>query len=251
MNQELEYAQMLEVPVSTVSVVKKKPIFKKKEKSDDETLKEQVVESVNERMGDYVYAEDISVPPKAEKGAFAATLADRSGKILVIEVVAACLLAIGIFLTNVFMPNSAINSFIVGLTAEEVNEAAYTEFELYPVVSDLSDATVTVSDSGIITLTGEGAVYPVAEGEVASVTQSSDGNYSVEIAHTSVFRSIISGLTNVYSAVGTAVAGNIPVGYSNGTSNVTVSMYNEGALISGYTLSGALPVWNTGSGSQS
>lgn len=30
MNQELEYAQMLEVPVSTVSVVKKKSIFKKK-----------------------------------------------------------------------------------------------------------------------------------------------------------------------------------------------------------------------------
>ena len=34
MDQQLEYAQMLEVPVSTVSVVKKKPFFKKKAKGN-------------------------------------------------------------------------------------------------------------------------------------------------------------------------------------------------------------------------
>lgn len=245
MDQELEYAQMLEVPVSTVNVVKKKPIFKKKGEKDDETLKEQVVDSVNERMGDYVYAEDLTVPPKAEKGAFAATLADKSGKILIIEVAAACLLAIGIFLTNVFMPNSAINSFIVGLTTETPTEAAYSEFELYPVVSELSDAEVSVSAGGVITFTGEGAVYPVADGEVVSVTQSADGTYSVEVAHTSVFRTIISGLTNVYYSVGDEVAGNIPVGYSNGSNQVSVSMYNDGELLNCYTLTGTLPVWNT------
>lgn len=245
MNQELEYAQMLEVPVSTVSVVKKKPIFKKKEQKDDDTLKEQVVDSVNERMGDYVYAEDLTVPPKPEKGGLAATLADKSGRILIIEVAAACLLAIGIFLTNVFMPNSAINSFITGLTAEEVTEAAYSEFELYPVVSELSDAEVSVSDSGVITFTGEGAVYPVADGEVAAVTRSQNGTCSVEIAHTSIFRTVISGLTDVYYSVGDEVAGNIPVGYSDGASQVTVSMYNDGALLNCYTLAGALPVWNT------
>ncbi len=245
MDQELEYAQMLEVPVSTVNVVKKKPIFKKKEQKDDDVLKEQVVDSVNERMGDYVYAEDLTVPPKAEKGAFAATLADKSGKILIIEVAAACLLAIGIFLTNVFMPNSAINSFIIGLTAEEVTEAAYSEFELYPVVSELSDAEVSVSESGVITFTGEGAVYPVAGGEVAAVAQGSDGTYSVEVAHTSIFRSVVGGLTNVYYSVGDEVAGNIPVGYSDGSSQVSVSMYNDGELLNCYTLTGALPVWNT------
>ena len=245
MNQELEYAQMLEVPVSTVSVVKKKSIFKKKPKNDDD-LKEQVVDSVNERMGDYVYSEDISVPPKPEKTtAFSATFADKSGRILIIEVAAACLLAIGIFLTNVFMPNSAINSFILSLSVEEVTEAAYTDFDLYPVVSPLSDAEVAVSDTGVITFTENCAVYPVTEGEVASVTELSDGRFSVEIAHTSVFRSVISGLTNAYCAVGDKVEGNIPVGYSDGSAEVSVSMYNDGALINGYTLSGALPVWNS------
>lgn len=217
MNQELEYAQMLEVPVSTVSVVKKKSIFKKKNTKDDEALKEQVVDSVNERMGDYVYSEDLTAPSAPQKGAFATTMSDRSGKILVIEIAAACLLAIGIFLTNVFMPNSAINSFITGLTAEEVTEAAYTDFELFPVVSDLSDAEVSVSSTGVITFTDDCAVYPVAEGEVASVTGLSDGGYSVEIAHTSVFRTIISGLTDVYYSVGDNVEGNIPVGRSDGS----------------------------------
>ena len=245
MDQELEYAQMLEVPVSTVNVVKKKPIFKKKEQKDDDALKEQVVDSVNERMGDYVYAEDLTVPPKSEKGAFAATMSDKSGRILIIEVAAACLLAIGIFLTNVFMPNSAINSFITGLTTEEITEAAYSEFDLYPVVSELSDAEVSVSAEGVITFTDECAVYPVTEGEVASVTQAADGTYSVEIAHTSVFRSVISGLTDSYVSAGDNVEGNIPVGWSDGSSQVSVSMYNEGALLNCYTLSGTLPVWNT------
>lgn len=245
MNQELEYAQMLEVPVSTVSVVKKKSVFKKKTQRGDDEIKEQVVDSVNERMGDYVYAEDLTVPPKPEKSAFAATLADKSGKILIAEVVAACLLAVGIFLTNVFMPNSAINSFILSLTEEETVEATYTDFELYSVVSDLSGADVSVSTSGIITISGAGAIYPVTDGTVSTVTELASGAYSVELAHTSAFRSIVSGLTAVYYTAGDEVLGNIPLGYSDGSSEVTVSMYSDGELLNCYTLSGALPVWNS------
>lgn len=244
MDQQLEYAQMLEVPVSTVSVVKKKPFFKRKAKADDD-LKEQVVDSVNERMGDSVYPEDITAPPKAEaKSAFAATLQDRSGRVLVAEIAAACLLAVGIFLTNVFMPASAINTFIRSITQQPPAEAAYTDFDLYPVISPLSDAEATVSDAGVITFTADCAVYPVAEGEVASVTQLENG-YSVEIAHTSLFKSVVSGLTEVYCSAGDAAYGNIPVGYSDGSAEVSVSMYNDGQLINGYTLSGALPVWNS------
>lgn len=244
MDQQLEYAQMLEVPVSTVSVVKKKPFFKKKAKGEDD-LKEQVVDSVNERMGDSVCPEDLTVPPRQEtKSAFAATLADRSGRVLVAEIAAACLLAVGIFLTNVFMPTSAINTFIRSITDPVPAEAAYTDFELFPVVSALSDAEVSVSDSGVITFTADCAVYPVTEGEVAAVTELENG-YSVEIAHTSAFRSVINGLTEVYCSVGDEVAGNVPVGYSDGSAEVSVSMYNGGEPINGYTLSGALPVWNS------
>ena len=72
-----------------------------------------------------------------------------------------------------------------------------------------------------------------------------ENGYSVEIAHTSAFRSVINGLTEVYCSVGNEVAGNVPVGYSDGSAEVSVSMYNGGEPINGYTLSGALPVWNS------
>ncbi|MDE6691697.1 MAG: hypothetical protein K2K04_06980, partial [Clostridia bacterium] len=49
MEQGLEYAQMLEIPVSTVSVVKKKSLFGRRAKPADD-LKNRVVESVNELL---------------------------------------------------------------------------------------------------------------------------------------------------------------------------------------------------------
>ena len=70
MNQELDYAEMLEIPVSTVNVVKKKSFFKRKQKPTQPTqdeLKDMVVDSVNERIGAFTYAEDVSDPPKPEK----------------------------------------------------------------------------------------------------------------------------------------------------------------------------------------
>ena len=72
MEQELDYAEMLEIPVNTVNVVKKKGLnlFKRrteKEQPQEEELKDMVVENVNERMGAYVYAEDVSDPPVEEK----------------------------------------------------------------------------------------------------------------------------------------------------------------------------------------
>ena len=43
--------------------------------------------------------------------------------------------------------------------------------------------------------------------------------------------SVITGLTDAYSAVGTTVLSNIPVGYSDGKSEVRVSMYDNGTLL--------------------
>ena len=45
MDQELEYAQLLEVPVSTVSVSGKNLSSKKKAQKEDEDLKERVVKA--------------------------------------------------------------------------------------------------------------------------------------------------------------------------------------------------------------
>lgn len=246
--EELDYAEMLEIPVSTVNVVKKKSVFKRKGKvqpQPQEDLKERVVESVNERVGAYVYSEDLSDPPRPEKVKSAAIAPkDKGGKIVFIEAVAVALIAIAIFVTNILIPNTVINTFLNSFSQETAQEPAYTEFKLTSVTGDFSDAEVSVSDSGVLSFTAEGSVYPICKGTVSKV-YSNSGIYTVEIAHTSTFKSVITGLTNVYSAQGTKVAGNIPVGYSDGNAEVRVSMYDNEMLLNCYTLTGAVPVWKS------
>lgn len=261
MEQGLEYAQMLEIPVSTVSVVKKKSLFSRKAKHADE-LKDKVVESVNDRLGGstatdgatasedgafvadeynlngFVETEDLTAPVKTKKKMGIA------GKILIAETAAACLLAAGIFLTNVFVPNTAINTFMGGLTAVKEKEASYNQFKLTSVVSELSDGDIAVTDDGVIHFTQKAAVYPVCDGEVASVTKD-NSLYTVKIAHTSKFVSVITGLDTVYAAEGEAVKSNLPFAYSKGNNEVRVSMYDGDTLLNCYTLSGAVPVWNS------
>lgn len=245
MNEELDYAQMLEIPVSTVNVVKKKSLFKRKGKSSSD-LKDVVVDSVNERVGDtyvspeslggYTYGQNVSVAGNRSEG--------NLGKILLAEGVAACLIAAGIFLTNIFVPNTVINAFMGNLTAVNEQEASYKEFTLTPVVSELSDAEIATSADGVLSFTDKASVYPVCGGEVASVTRS-NGKYTVKIAHTSSFCSVFTGLDTVYVSEGEEVRSNIPFAYSEGESEVRVSMYDGETLLKDYRLSGIVPVWNT------
>ena len=253
MNEELDYAEMLEIPVSTVNVVKKKSIFKRRQPKvtepapeQQDELKDMVVESVNERVGAYVYAEDVSDPPAPEKvKRHPLKGRDKAGIVLLSEAIAVGVIALAIFLTNVFMPQSAINTFL-GLfkTTPAEAEPGYTEFTLAPVVSVLSDAEIEMSESGVISFTAEGSVYPVCKGKVSKIYEDS-GMYTVEIAHTSTFTSVITGLTDVYSAEGTQVVSNIPVGYSDGKSEVKVSMFNGGSLLNCFTMMDEVPVWKS------
>lgn len=251
MNQELDYAEMLEIPVNTVNVVKKKSIFKRAAKpapkEETEDLKELVVDSVNERVGAYVYAEDLSDPPKPEKSKKRPVInfkKNTGSVVLAVEIAAACALAITIFLTNIFMPNSAINTFIGSFSKSSQAEPTYNELTLSSVVSDFSDAKVSVSDSGVLSFKSKGSVYPICDGTVSSVAQTGE-TYMVQIAHTSKFSSVITGLTDVYSEKGTAVSANLPFAYSDGKTEVRVSLYDGDTLLNCYTLSGEVPVWNS------
>ena len=252
MNQELDYAEMLEIPVNTVNVVKKKSIFKRpvkpaKEAAVQEDLKDLVVDSVNERVGAYVYAEDLTEAPKPEKKHKRAAInfkKDVGSIVLTTEIVAACALAVTIFLTNLFMPNSALNTFIGSFSRTSQAEPTYNEMKLSPVVSDLSDAKVSVSESGVLSFTAKGSVYPICEGTVSSVAQTDD-TFVVQIAHTSTFSSVITGLSEVYYEKGASVYSNLPFAYSDGGSEVRVSMYDGDVLLNCYTLSGVVPVWNS------
>ncbi len=245
MNEELDYAEMLEIPVNTVNVVKKKSIFKRKKQPRQDDLKEQVVESVNERVGAYVISEDVSDPPKPEKPKLKSVLKnDKAGIVLMSEAILVGVIALAIFVTNIFLPNTVINTFLSSFSQTAVEEPVYSEFKLAPVVSELSDAEMVVSDAGVLSFTAEGSVYPICNGNVSKVYDN-EGLYTVEIAHTSTFTSVVTGLSNVYSAVGTAVRSNIPVGYSDGQAEVRVSLYDNGTLLNCFTLSDEVPVWKS------
>ncbi len=242
--QDLDYAEMLEIPAGTVTVTKKRSFFRRREQPRED-LKERVVDSVNERVGAYVEGENLSDPPQKQSGKSIKFGRDRESTVLFCEMAAVCLIAMAIFLTNIFMPNSAINTFISSLVnpTKEVAEPQYNELTLSSVVGANSAADVVLADNGILSFTAEGAVYPVCDGTVASVTAAQNDTYVVKISHTSDFTSVITGLTNVYSGVGEKVCGNLPFAYSSGENEVTVSLYSGEELLSGITLSGAVPVW--------
>lgn len=275
-NEGLEYAQMLEIPVSTVNVVKKRSWFSRKAKPQED-LKAQVVQSVNGRAqnaytappenrysaeptyatdsaytagygadnevsgsytSNYVTAENYSAPVKAKKKP------DGARTIIICETVAACLLAAGIFLCNFLLPDTAINTFVGNLTAVRQKEATYTDFTLTSPVSDTSEAAVATNGDGVISFTEKTSVYPLCDGEIASIDKDGE-TYTVKIEHTSTFCSVVTGLKTVYASVGEKVKGNLPFAYSDGAAEVRISMYDGETRLNCYTLTGAVPVWNS------
>ena len=244
MSQPIDYAEMLEIPVNTLNVTKKRG----KKKGGAEELKARAVEAANERAAasgenvtDYESPAPAAEAPGGEQGAaFAEGEEGVQGpaprlkkfldsKLLLGEFVAVCALCAGILLTNLFWPQSAINTFFRGLMTEETpaalpDERSFSEVEAGSIVSD-ENISVSVSDAGVLSFTAEASVYAPC-----------GGVYMMEIEHTSSFSSVISGLTYAYLPAGSEVYATIPVGYSDGSHEVTVSMYDGGTLISAYTL---------------
>ena len=155
------------------------------------------------------------------------------------EFVAACALCGVIFLTNVFMPSSAFNTFFRAMNTRKADTAdarTYSDFTLSPIISVLSDADLNLSSTGILSFTEEGCVYPAADGTVSAIETSKDGTHLVKISYSDSFTGIISGLDYVYYTVGDSVKANVPLGYSEGETEVQVTMYSEGVLLNCFEL---------------
>ena len=303
MNEEIEYAEMLEIPVSTVNVVRKNQRRRKQKASDSTqasehvetsatpTLKASVIAQVNDRLNEPSAQEEITaeaelftesansagelrfdpIPERIDTvrlysddydpfgesnrnrdnygyerendGGRYATNEKTAPKALRValgaEFALACALCGAIFLTNVFMPNSAINTFFRSLSGNETTQAdarPYSDFTLSAVVSELSDAELNLSPTGILSFTDECCVYPAANGKISSVTKTADGGYTVKIAHSDTFTGVVSGLDHVYYSVGEEVKANVPLGYSGGETEVQVTMYSNGELLNCFQL---------------
>ena len=313
MNEEIEYAEMLEIPVSTVNVVKKKRGRKRKAEPIETTaqpaqvstpnLKESVIAQVNGKMQQdpildtpiaeneitaeaAMFAESANSGGKLEFGEiperidtvrlysarekdlrkdFALSSSDyafesenlendggryelksetkaekRVRAVLGAEFALACALCGAIFLTNVFMPGSAINTFFRALDGSaqtnKTDTRTYTDFTLSGVVNDFSETELNLSPTGILSFTDECHVYPAADGKVSAVTQNEDGTYTLKISHSDTFTGVIDGLDQVYYKEGETVKTNVPVGYSCGEAEVQVTMYSSGALLNCFEL---------------
>ncbi|MBE5740113.1 MAG: hypothetical protein E7349_04580 [Clostridiales bacterium] len=328
MHEEIDYAEMLEIPVSTVNVIKK-PSRRKKtkttnpsfhnpsapftqnEKFTQNVLRDSVIAQVNDKLSDeqeqsfisdYAQENDIATPleitadaelfaesansdgrldfdpiperidtvrlysednkrslwdrfrlrardfslsPREENegGRYATKYKIEPSKAIKItldtEFALACALCGVIFLTNVFMPNSAFNTFFRSMNEGKSSTAdarAYTDFTLSPVVSELSNAELNLSPTGVLSFTEEGCVYPGADGKIAAIEKSKDGTHRVKISYSDSFTGVINGLDYVYYAIGDEVKANVPLGYSDGEAEVQVTMYSEGVLLNCFEL---------------
>ena len=283
MNEEIEYAEMLEIPVSTVNVVRKKRAKKRKEQPVE--LKETLIAQVNEKLSisqeiqadAALFAESVNsegdirfddIPQRIDTvrlygtgenvlenelhaqeyllneqkdGGRYETKAQKAVRItLTAEFALACALCGTIFLTNVFLPGSAINTFFRALNgnvnAAQIDERKYSDFKLTNIISERSDAQLSLSAAGILSFTDECCVYPTADGTVRDVVRNADGSYTLTIAHSDSFSGTIQGLDQVYYSVGDSVKANVPVGFTDGTGEVQVALYSFGELLNCLTL---------------
>ncbi len=243
MNEELEYAEMLEIPVETVTVRRKER--RKKEKEPD--LQQQLVEEVNEKLEseDPSYAEST---PIARTAAYEGRKKRIARRIVVGEFIAVCALCAAIFLTNIFLPDSAINTFVRGLFGNngsaQTDTRAYSEFTLSPVVNDTVNVELAVSETGVLSFTSACSVYSPCDGQLATLNGNAETGYTAEIKHSEHFSTIVSGLDYIYAAEGDKIRSNIPLGYSDGEGEVRVMFYSDGTLLNCLTVNENTLAWS-------
>ena len=243
MNDEINYAEMLEIPVETVTV-RRRERKKTRDTAENADLSEQLVEEVNGRMEEADMMDDPAPEAEADPNFAESKQIERTQKpakkrswakiVLIGELAAVCVLAAVLFFTNIFVPNSAINTFVRGLFQGETTTADnrdYSDFKLSPLVNDSVDVAITVSDTGVLSFTARCSVYSPASGTLSKVNGSKETGYTVEIKHSDKFSTVISGLDTVYLAEGDSVLYNLPIGYTDGEGAVNVMMYSGDTLL--------------------
>ncbi len=279
MNEKLQYATMLEIPVNTCNVTfkpTKKRNKKRKKEVNPEAVKEQLLNKINQQQEqaqeeDYLLDANENFEQAVQDKAFnqsqlsEESLSEdnayqtvsilnvnekrkkRAGRFPVVGVQLAVIgvLIATIFLTNAFYADSGINVFMREIFApskveQVVDDRTYDQFSPVLALSDSLNASV---GEGVINFSGEGSVYSPCDGKVVSVVKGEDGRYSLEIAHSENFTSVLSGLIYAYAGVGDEVFFNVPVGYVSEEGATMCFMGQSGALISGYQIVDNSVVW--------
>ena len=271
MNEKLQYATMLEIPVNTCNVTfqpaKKKRARVKKNQNPD-AVKEKLLSKINAEKEESAIvpavaetvAEQNTVEQefhqqpleKAEQYLGAKSVSEKKWNIKSIKfsVIGVQLVVIGIlvatiFLTNAFYADSGINVFMRQVfgnqtTVEQVDLREYKEF--MPVIALDGDMTTDIA-GGVINFSGTGSVYAPCDGVISAVFKGEDGKFTLEIAHSQNFKTTLSGLDYAYAELDDKVFSNIPVGYFLGGEASMCFTLSDGTVISDYQLVDNSVVW--------
>ena len=278
---QANYADMIELSVKTCTVTEvpaKKKRFRKKVSSED--VKKAVIDTVNAQVNDCVEPAILDGEKKSQEEVLdfvqavvdkkieqdivtdkdadlteifdeqktipvtTVTVKDRRFKLSLKKKIIAGAVAIVVLAGATI--GAGILTDTLGLTTYFGNVFARQEevalnYDDYVAGLPTLNSNITLKD-GVMSVTAKGSVYSSTEGVVSSLIED-DGKYSLEIVHGEDFRTVISGLDHVYTAVGENVFGKIPVGYSNGD-GYTVCLYSSNGLITDYDISGGTVVWN-------
>ncbi len=277
MNEKLQYASMLEMPVSTCTVTTKpakKRRLKRKNQLNSELIKEQLLEKINsdtERLEQNQVPlvlsselESLDVVDSADSQANEQTRlnqnqdfqtvsfnksASKKRKGFKFSVIGAQFVVIGalvltILLTNAIVPNSGINVFLNNVfSAEKVelsDQRVYSDFA--PVIAMGNNQGITLSN-GVINYGGEGSVYSACDGVVSSIVKDEQGKYTIEITHSQNFKSVINGVEYSYVGEGDKVYSNLPVGYLFNDGATMCFTNGQGIVISDYQIINNAVVW--------
>lgn len=207
-----------------------------KENTDDIIASESQIDSQLEQS-DLIDTAVVSVSKKEKKKRFGFSMVKVQLSII-------CALILTIFLTNAVYSESGINVFlrsVFGSGNSQVVDAR--EFSDFTPVLNLEDGAAITVSNGVMTISGTGSVYPSVNGKVSSVIQGDDGLYSIEITHTSSFKSLITGLDYAYVGLDDSVYSNIPVGFCREGGVSLCFLGADGSVISDYQIVDNSVVW--------
>ncbi len=277
MNEKLQYASMLEIPVSTCSVSavkgKKKSFFKRK-KVNAEQVKEQLLKKVNneqeqeqvlpllssEQAQENIEQTDLTlqeqspceVQAQLETEQASASVYPVSAKkrkkglkfsIVGVQMVIIGVLVATIFLTNAIYADSGINVFLRNVFGTQTITVDNREFNDFVPTLAMGDNQGLTMENGVITFGGEGSIYAPCDGKVSQVIKGENDTYDLIIAHSDNFNSVITGIEHLYVQEGDKVYSNIPLGYLK-PNGATISFTDqEGKILVDYQIVDNTVVW--------
>lgn len=268
MNEKMQYASMLELPVCTCNVssatIKRKRNKKEKKKSkhNGEQIKQEVLDMVNseqdlteqsQEIENQVLPEQLLEQNTIEQGSVEQESSSsvhpyKQKRKIKFSIVGVQLVIIGflvgaILLTNALYADSGINVFLHGVFGtEQVQVDSRTFDEFSPIIS-IGDNKGVNCENGIITYAGEGSVYAPCDGVVSGVIETENGKFEIEIKHSENFKTVISDVEHLYVGVGQKVYKTIPVGYLQPDGASMCFKNQAGKVLEDYQIVDSMVVW--------